>query len=270
MKLNIVVTSIFALGLLVVGCSPPTPTPTPPYWYGDTDMDGYGDPSVYLQQQTQPDGYVSNFADCDDSNPDIKPFPYAFEVPDGVDNDCDGWIDEPHYIKISATGVELDDVAAEWDCVKDPETGLIWEVRTNDDGLRDEDWTYSWYDSNPATNGGFEGYPDNADNCYYSDRCDTEKYVEDVNTVGLCGASDWRMPEIEELAGLLPCLSPNCMGRLAIDTGYFPNSVGYYGFYWSATPYGTGAYVASFLGGHANGTSSKSYSDTVRLVRASP
>jgi hypothetical protein len=83
--------------------------------------------------------------------------------------------------------------------VQDNVTGLIWEVKTNDSGLRDKDWTYSWYNSTGINDGGYAGYADYADNCYSTTRCDTEKYVADVNAATLCGNNDWRLPNSEEL-----------------------------------------------------------------------
>ena len=61
-------------------------------WYADTDNDGFGDPDNGIADCIQPAGYVANFDDCDDSNPNI--FPGAIELCDGVDNNCDGNIDE--------------------------------------------------------------------------------------------------------------------------------------------------------------------------------
>jgi hypothetical protein len=64
-----------------------------PMWYRDADNDGYGDGTAPpLQACYQPDGYVDNPNDCDDTNPEINPG--AQEVCDGVDNDCDTLIDE--------------------------------------------------------------------------------------------------------------------------------------------------------------------------------
>lgn len=61
-------------------------------WYRDADYDGYGDPNDTVESCDPVDGYVENGLDCDDQNPDINP--ERDELCDGVDNDCDGEVDE--------------------------------------------------------------------------------------------------------------------------------------------------------------------------------
>ena len=61
-------------------------------WYADSDNDGYGNSSENLQSCEKPEGYVLDNTDCDDSNKNI--YPEAIEICDGLDNDCDGEIDE--------------------------------------------------------------------------------------------------------------------------------------------------------------------------------
>ncbi len=86
-----------------------------PTWYADADADGWGDPDDTTVACTQPSGTVTNASDCDDTdatlnlddvdsdgwtscdgdcddsdatiNPDVD------EVVDGIDNDCDGEVD---------------------------------------------------------------------------------------------------------------------------------------------------------------------------------
>jgi hypothetical protein len=62
-------------------------------WYGDQDGDSYGGGFSLLLQCMQPDGYVSNQDDCDDTDPEINPEAIEVEC-DGADNDCDDATEE--------------------------------------------------------------------------------------------------------------------------------------------------------------------------------
>jgi hypothetical protein len=50
---------------------------------------------------------------------------------------------DARFCKYDATGTMLDDSAKTWSCVQDKLLGNFWEVKTDDAGLRDKDWTYS-------------------------------------------------------------------------------------------------------------------------------
>jgi hypothetical protein len=61
-------------------------------FYRDADDDDYGAPLDTIEACEMPDGYVLNDNDCDDTDATISPD--DFESCDGVDNDCDGAVDE--------------------------------------------------------------------------------------------------------------------------------------------------------------------------------
>ena len=83
----------------VAGVSALTFTGTlPDLWYFDSDGDGYGDDGTGVAVplgDPPPAGYVPTGGDCDDAQASM--FPGAPEELDGVDNDCDGMIDEQVY-----------------------------------------------------------------------------------------------------------------------------------------------------------------------------
>lgn len=61
-------------------------------WYRDSDGDGYGDPFQSTQAIQQPPGFVNNDLDCNDS--DVNVNPSTSEVCNGIDDNCNGTIDE--------------------------------------------------------------------------------------------------------------------------------------------------------------------------------
>ena len=140
------------------------------------------------------------------------------------------------FTKLDANGNPLADqsvayTTTPWHCVKDNVTGLIWEVKTTDGGVRDAGHTYTWYNSTGINDGGDPGVA-NGGTCVDGSNCDTEKYVAAVNAIGLCGRTDWRLPKVEELLSLLDYSV--AYPFIAIDTAYFPNTMS---IYWSASPY---------------------------------
>ncbi len=62
-------------------------------WYPDADGDGYGDPDQPLVVCDQaPSGHVQDASDCDDSDAAVSPD--ALEDCNGIDDDCNGQVDE--------------------------------------------------------------------------------------------------------------------------------------------------------------------------------
>lgn len=61
-------------------------------WYVDADGDGFGNSSYTQPACSQPQGYSSNDQDCNDNDTTINPS--ATEQPNGIDDDCDGIVDD--------------------------------------------------------------------------------------------------------------------------------------------------------------------------------
>ena len=189
------------------------------------------------------------------------------------------------YTKISNSGAVLPNTAKlgsgsnDWACTKDNKTGLTWEVKTDDGGLRDKDWYYSWYKPS-GDNGGSVGYTDtlfNTPNCSTKDNCNTDAFTNAVNAKGLCGKNDWRMPTKEELMKLVvcpdgkyetdgSCTNNGSVANPIINSAYFPNTQSWY---WSSSPYADDSGIAWYVHFY-DGLSYGNYKDVsyfVRLVR---
>jgi hypothetical protein len=63
-------------------------------WYRDADSDGFGNPNDFIRvcEGVQPEGYVLNSLDCNDSDANVNP--NASEIFNGKDDNCNGMIDE--------------------------------------------------------------------------------------------------------------------------------------------------------------------------------
>ena len=61
-------------------------------WYHDGDGDGFGNPTVEVTACNPPSGFVQDNSDCVDNDSGV--YPGAVELCDGIDNNCDGVIDE--------------------------------------------------------------------------------------------------------------------------------------------------------------------------------
>ena len=169
----------------------------------------------------------------------------------------------------AGVGLALGLNPTDWACTRDNNTGLTWEVKVNSAAhLRHMAWTYTWYNSDASTNGGNAGTPDTgagvgSDNCSNNARCDTEKFIADVNAAQLCGNTGWRLPTQRELLTLVHAGAWNP----AIDSTYFPNTNA--SRFWSGSSYVVNAQAAWFVRFDAGLTSAlfKTSTYLVRLVR---
>ncbi|WP_444915518.1 Lcl C-terminal domain-containing protein [Microbulbifer sp. TRSA007] len=122
---------------------------------------------------------------------------------------------EYHLVKIDKNGEPIEAWAGPWSCICDTDTGLLWEVKTDDEGIHDGRWTYSWYQYE-------EGIENNGD-CYFEEeRCDTEDLIRNTNQQKLCATQNWRLPDITELRSII--LQESKSGRPLIATEYFPKT----------------------------------------------
>lgn len=159
-----------------------------------------------------------------------------------------------------------DPVKNPWACVRDNQSGLIWEVKTVESGLHDINNTYSWYDPDDKTNGGFAGKA-NGGVCTGSN-CDTDSYIKAVNAQKLCGLADWYLPSKFELNTIVDKSVPPPGPTFA--KAYFPEALA--GQYWTDTTFRTrraGAWVWRFDQG-SEYVAEKSEAHNVRLTHVAP
>jgi hypothetical protein len=140
------------------------------------------------------------------------------------------------YTKIANNGSVLPDDAKlgtapnDWACTQDNKTGLIWEIKTMDGGLRDAHNVYSWY--KPGSDADIQ----NGNFCKKGIDCNTAGFVNAVNEQGLCGSNIWRLPTENELLSILSrfTLSPDSATNSPISPTYFPNTTPI--FLWTSNP----------------------------------
>jgi|GEM_PF-1385755 len=117
------------------------------------------------------------------------------------------------------------------ECVKDNATGLIWEQKTDDGGLRDKDWVHSWYYPDNTKNGGHSGSL-GVDSCggTLNGKCNTQSYVDALNAANYCGLNNWRLPNRMELLSIVdrgrftPTINPVFINTNTINYEYWSSS----------------------------------------------
>jgi len=133
---------------------------------------------------------------------------------------------QPDYIKYDVNGNRVDESSEKWVCVQDTTSGLMWEVKTNDNSLRNTNNLYTWFDPNTV----LKGKPDGG-RCKGEAACDTSSYIQAMNKQNFCGHDDWRLPTREEMMRLVNY--GNIVNNVKIDTRYFPETLP--SWYWTAS-----------------------------------
>jgi hypothetical protein len=194
----------------------------------------------------------------DNSNAEI-PCPLPGEPFYGQDGNY--LINQPSYTKLGSAGEALPDDATSWAMVRANMTGLIWENKTSDGTIHDGGKTFTWCDTNPATNGGNQGTCGTGTGDAVTD---TEAFIKALNDENFGGFSDWRMPSPHALK----TIAEPGRNNPAINTTWFPNAVSLC--YWTSTTYAGNSDNAWCILGDNGGAyydSTKSYFHPARAVR---
>lgn len=264
--------------LLLQGCGGGNSTggqiPEPLYLLNDTGIYRYSD--TYLPPADGSSGYRLDNEPVEYPGQDAS---YGRDVM--YNNDSDG-IRGFSFTKIANDGSALANQTnpystQPWSCVQDNVTGLIWEVKTKSkSGHRGGEHTYTWYNTDPTTNGGFAGYIGFRDD-YYGPSCgspllcNTQSYTLEVNNSNLCGRSNWRLPTLEELRSLLDYSYYSSLiasGHVKIDLKYFPHTheSGYWTSSLRADFSADTAFSLGFWNGRPSVTHKSNFNGEIRLV----
>ena len=126
--------------------------------------------------------------------------------------------------KVSDSGEILALESEAWSCVLDDKQSLVWEVKSEEEGVQFSLNTYTWFDGESGRdNGTF------SKNCYWGKNCNTQSYIEDINKAELCTYSDWRLPTRNELNSIKYYWGDS---DILIDLDFFPNTQ--MGTYWTS------------------------------------
>lgn len=132
------------------------------------------------------------------------------------------------FTKISGAGADLPidralgDAPNDWACTRDNVTGLIWEIKSaSPSHVRYKQNTYTWYNPDPAKNGGNPGLQ-NGGTCSVAGRCDTDKYIQDLQGTNLCGKVNWRLPVPKQVQNLFDMGYP--VAYQVFVPAFFPNA----------------------------------------------
>ena len=128
------------------------------------------------------------------------------------------------FLKMSNDGEIIELESSEWSCVLENNKSLVWEVKSESEGIQYALNTYTWFD-------GYTGRKNNmySNNCYWGEGCNTLSFIDDINEAELCTYSDWRLPTRDELNSIKYYWGDS---NILIDLDFFPNTQ--MGTYWTS------------------------------------
>jgi len=154
---------------------------------------------------------------------------------------------KPQFIKYSSVNIAPETTPdpvdqTSWNCVYDQTTGLLWEVILPENINQ----FYTWFDNNPASNGGSSGIQIEDDGSTFLAPGSTLEHANDLNSIStqLCGIGEaslgdqpgkWRLPKLAELLSIMDFETADS-NPLFIDNNLFnvPSGLGLY--FWTASP----------------------------------
>lgn len=119
-----------------------TDLPSLDTYYLDNDGDSYGDSNISTESDSQPDGYVADNTDCDDSDQDVNPG--SAETQNSKDDNCDGIVDNMILEKavLSVPNSTTDNTTPTFNWQKDPYA--TWYQVYLQNGLEEKVYS-NWY-----------------------------------------------------------------------------------------------------------------------------
>jgi hypothetical protein len=154
-------------------------------WFRDADGDSFGNPDVSISSCEQPDGYVEDNTDCDDNAANVHPG--SGEWCNGVDDDCDGDIDESTSNKwyTDADGDGFGDESTGVDVICDGSAGtLVAPSDVTGDGAYDFDCDDTSSSVYPSADEYCNGEDDDCDGTVDNDTVDVRFWIEDADGDG--------------------------------------------------------------------------------------
>ncbi|MEH6589611.1 MAG: MopE-related protein [Halioglobus sp.] len=136
-------------------------------WYRDDDGDNYGSSDVTRMAFYKPKGFTGNKLDCDDGHADV--YPRAKELPDELDNNCNGRIDEgfkPARFYIDRDGDTFGDANVSTVAISRPDGYVRNQRDCNDSSAQDNPEATEVSDNRDND---CDGHVDEANTTYYPD-----------------------------------------------------------------------------------------------------